>query len=181
MKKYNRNNFFKHTYCEWTEIPIAFIEGKEPNYKSKAGSSYYFDEDGVARYSNHWGRAANCRWKLVAKEKKNSVYCLAYARWDSFYPNNELEPFFVICYDEVEKNVDFKHRDALNDSKAIARNAKETNARIKKINEILTTDDWFKYIDCESIEATRSLFVNELVYSDKKYNTIRQNLLNNAK
>lgn len=181
MKKYNRNNFFKHTYCEWIEIPIAFLEDKQPNYKSKTGSSYYFDEDGVARYSNHWGRAANCRWKLVAKEKKNSVYCLAYARWDSFYPNNEQEPLFVISYNEAEKSVDFKHRDALNDPKAIARNAKETNARIKKINEILTSDDWSKHIDCESIDSIRLFFVNELVYSNKNYTEIRKQLLNRAK
>ncbi|WP_121967482.1 hypothetical protein [Myroides sp. N17-2] len=177
MKKYGRHNFFKHTYCEWQEISESFIEGRKPDYKSKTGSMYYYDEKGVARYANHWGRAANCRWKLVAEEHKNSVYCLAYATWDSFFPNDEEKPLYVIIVNREEKYVTFKHKGCLNDTNYVFRNASETAKRITKIKEILETDSWYKYLDFIDIEEARLYFIENLVSSNLDFLRLKQELL----
>ncbi|MFD0700882.1 hypothetical protein [Myroides pelagicus] len=179
MKKYSRFNFFKHTYCEWQQVPMEVIANRAPNYKSKAGSAYYFDEIGVYRYSNHWGRAANCRWKLISTSAKNSVYCLAYASWDSFYPNNEQQALFVIVLDS-EGEVGFRHRDSLAKEErdlAVCRTAKETSSRIKKIKEIQTTTAWHKHIDSMSIEEARELLVLGLINTEKSILELRRELL----
>ena len=67
QKKYNKNNFHKHTFCEFTEVDATTISNIEWHYKSKSGSGYCFTEQGVYRISNHWGRAANCRWRLISR------------------------------------------------------------------------------------------------------------------
>ncbi|EHO11815.1 hypothetical protein HX057_14915 [Myroides odoratimimus] len=177
MKKYSRFNFFKHTYCEWQEIPMSFIEGRKPDYKSKTGSMYYYDEKGVARYANHWGRAANCRWKITSDEYKNSVYTLAYATWDSFFPNNEQEPLYAIIIDEEKKYVTFKHKGCLNDTNHVLRSASETAKRITKIKEILETDGWYKYLDFINIEEARTFLINGLVNSNIEFLKLKQELL----
>lgn len=175
MKKYNRFNFFKHTYCEWEEIPMTAIEGRKPDYKSKTGSAYYFDEIGVIRYSNHWGRAANCRWKLISQEKKNSIYCLAYARWDSFFPNNEDQALYVIVLEE-DDTVGFKHKGSIDSTEAFCRTAKETSNRIKKIKELQTTTAWFKYIEDISIEEARIKLIKGLIETNLSLIELKQKL-----
>ncbi|MDR0228709.1 MAG: hypothetical protein LBI72_06550 [Flavobacteriaceae bacterium] len=162
MKKYTRFNFFKHTYCEWEEVPMTLIEGRKPDYKSKTGSAYYFDEEGVIRYSNHWGRAANCRWKLISETKKNNVYCLAYARWDSFFPNNEDQALFAIIVED-DGSIGFKHKGVLGQTNAIYRTAKETSSRIKKIKELQTTTAWFKYVEGIELDEARTQLIQGLI------------------
>ncbi len=87
---YHKYNFHKHTFCVWQEvIPDAIIESKI-NYKSKSGSQYIFTETGVYRISNHWGRAANCRWRLESlKDYKNQQTKIGFALWTDFYNNDE--------------------------------------------------------------------------------------------
>ncbi len=54
FKSYHNFNFFKHTYCEFDKVnEVLFLENKE-HYKSKSGSLYFYTEEGVYRYSNHW-------------------------------------------------------------------------------------------------------------------------------
>ncbi|MEC4116438.1 hypothetical protein [Myroides phaeus] len=177
MKKYNKHNFFKHTYCEWKEISNSFIAGREPSYKSKAGSMYYFDENGVARYANHWGRAANCRWKLISTEKKNNVYCLAYATWDSFFPNNENEALYAIIYNSVKKDVTFKHKGCLNSENNLLRTANETAKRITKLKEIVESDQWYKHFDFIDIEEARAYFIEGLINTNKDFLLLKRELL----
>ena len=66
MEQYHKNNFHSHTFCEFVAVESLPKIFSTPNYKSKSGSSYFFTEEGVYRSSNHWGRAANCRWRLIA-------------------------------------------------------------------------------------------------------------------
>ena len=72
MKIYHSKNFHKHTFCLWTEVSQTDFDLQKPQFISKSGSEYYFTEKGVYRISNHWGRAANCRWRLITdSEYKN--------------------------------------------------------------------------------------------------------------
>lgn len=39
--------------------------GREPDYRSPSGSEYWYDGNGVTRYSDHWGsEVASCDWYL---------------------------------------------------------------------------------------------------------------------
>ena len=69
-KTYNKTNFHKHTFCIFHEVDFDVVKELKPNYTSKSGSSYYFVESGVYRFSNHWGRAANCKWRLSRNSEK---------------------------------------------------------------------------------------------------------------
>ncbi|UVD79551.1 hypothetical protein NWE55_15720 [Myroides albus] len=179
MKKYTRFNFFKHTFCDWVEIPLDFIKDREPNYKSKAGSQYFFDDEGVARLSNHWGRAANCRWRITGDNKVNNQgLVLAYAKWTDFFPNNEDEKLYVIIVKVKQKSVTFTHKESLKSSGMIVRTAKETAKRISKIKEVLETDHWFKYIEGVDLEVARELIVEQLVSTEKDFQFIKRSLFN---
>ena len=111
-KKFNQYNFYRHTFCIFYEVENNTIENLKINYKSKSGSSYYYTDDGVYRKSNHWGRAANCRWKLEANSNlKNKNSRVGYAKWSDFYPNNEQDNLFYIDVDFETQTVDFKHKE----------------------------------------------------------------------
>ena len=97
MKNFHKFNFFKHTYCEFELKSLNFFKQREVHFKSKSGSLYFYTEKGVYRYSNHWGRVANCKWKINGIEAyKNQIYYVGYAKWSDFYPLNSKEKDFYI-------------------------------------------------------------------------------------
>ena len=72
MSIYTKHNFHKHTFCLFQQVDNSVLTDLKLSYKSNSGSEYYFTEIGVYRKSNHWGRAANCRWRLITNsEYKN--------------------------------------------------------------------------------------------------------------
>ena len=194
-KKYNKLNFHKHTYCVFREVGFDKVNDLKPNYSSKSGSSYYFTDEGLYRVSNHWGRAANCRWKLEANSMSSSmsssmsrsksssssmsnVTKLGYAKWTDFYPNNEQENLFYIEVDFEAKTVDFLHKNNPEyDGKLVCRNASETAKRIKTCKEVLLEDKWCKYLKFNSIDELRNEVVYELLYTNASFITIKQNYL----
>jgi len=100
-KTYNKNNFHSHTFCIFQEVGLEELQNLSLNYKSKSGSCYYFTKTGVYRLSNHWGRAANCKWRLINdKDNINSNRTkLGYANWSDFYPDNDYEKLYFIKVD----------------------------------------------------------------------------------
>ena len=60
---------------------------------------YFYTEEGVYRKSNHWGRVANCRWKMIANEdlQEPSKPGLALPSGHDFYPihSNRKRYFFI--------------------------------------------------------------------------------------
>jgi hypothetical protein len=190
-KKYHKNNFHKYTFCIFCEVEENAIENLKINYKSKSGSSYYFTEDGVYRKSNHWGRAANCRWKLetssiiisniglVDKNLKQVQIKIGYAKWTDFYPNNEQENLFYIQVDFDAKTVDFNHKNNPNyDGKSICRNASETAKRVKICKEVLLQEEWSKHLNFNSLEDLRKDIINALIYTNNSFVAIKRNYLN---
>ena len=178
--KYNRNNFHKHTFCEYTEVDAAAIPNIDWHYKSKSGSGYCFTDEGVYRSSNHWGRAANCRWRLISNSSSkinNSQNRIGYAKWIDFYPNNETENLFYVEVNFDTKEVTFQHKNNPKcNGKAVLRNASETAKIIRQIKEILESDTWAKYLDVEDIEELRREIIQKLITTNIPLQTIKKDL-----
>ena len=178
---YNCSNFHSHTFCEFVEIDSVPEIFNKPNYKSKSGSSYYFTEEGVYRSSNHWGRAANFRWRLIATSKakvNNNLFRIGFAKWTDFYPNNETEPIFYIEVNFETSEVTFQHKNHLNyDGKSVLRTAAETAKVIRQIKEVLENDAWAKYYDTINIDSLRRDIIHQLCFSALSLMEIKRNLL----
>ena len=181
IKTYSRHNFHKHTFCVFKEVSLHDISHLQPNYSSKSGSAYYFTEEGLFRVSNHWGRAANCRWKLDSSTiaiSKNNVYKVGYAKWADFYPNNEQENLFYIEVDFEAKSIDFQHRNNPNyDGISCCRNASETAKRIKICKEVLQDDKWSNYLTYIYLEELRHKIINELLTTNNSFIDIKRNYI----
>ena len=179
MIQYNKYNFHKHTFCVFKEVGFDAIVTLKPNYLSKSGSAYYFTDEGLYRVSNHWGRAANCRWKLdsmsIAKANVNKV---GFAKWTDFYPNNEQENLFYIEVNFDLKTVNFQHKNNPNHKEnLICRNAFETAKRIKICKEVLLEEKWCNYLKFNSIENLRKEIINELLTTNNSFIEIKKNFL----
>ncbi|WP_298765175.1 hypothetical protein [uncultured Polaribacter sp.] len=170
MKTYNKTNFFKHTFCEFTQIN-DFQFPENTNYKSKSESVYFYTEDGVYRKSNHWGRVANCRWKLITDDDyKNQQIVIGFAKWTDFYPINSKEKYFFI-------EVDFNKKIAKIKPKRKTPNFlftfSEAQKRINQINHLFKDDKWAKYYDLEINELSKQI-ITPFISSDKSLQEIKQ-------
>lgn len=165
---YNKDNFHNSTFCIWKEVNLEEIKGFKINYKSKSGSSYIFNETGVYRISNHWGRASNCRWKLNSLTNyKNQNTAAGYAKWIDFLHNDSISKLFFIKVDFDFKNVDFFHKNSPQyDGKAILRNANKTSKNIQHINIILNEESWSKHLNYDNFVELQKHLIFELIYSD---------------
>ncbi len=181
MKTYYQNNFHKHTFCLWKEVSQFDFDLQKLHFKSKSGSEYFFTEEGVYRISNHWGRAANCRWRLIALENyKNQETKVGFAKWTDFYPNDETTNLFFIQVDFEKKTVDFFHKDMpFYDGKAVLRNASETAKTIKILKQILNEEDWAKYLEYEDLDELRKEICFQLQYTTSSINEIKRKLKGN--
>jgi hypothetical protein len=179
LKTYNQHNFFKHTFCEFQQVDdFAFLENE--NYKSKSESSYFYTKNGVYRKSNHWGRVANCRWKIAANENyKNQQIVIGFAKWLDFYPINSTEKIFFI-------NVNFKEKTANLQTKATETNKKETienhfftfpeaQKRIKQITHLFKDTHWTKHFDLE-VEELLFQIISKFITSNKTLQEIKRSL-----
>ncbi|UYW01525.1 hypothetical protein K5I29_00875 [Flavobacterium agricola] len=177
-KKYTKENFFKHTYCIFDERDFAEIENVKHNYSSHSGSKYIFVTHGVYRISNHWGRVANCRWRLNTLDKKSQQVKLGFALWSSFYPNNEDQNIFFICFDAVNQTYTFKHFFEANPAdKHIFRTAAQTAKVLKDIKEVLETKQWAKHLKHDNYEALKKQVLNDLITTNLSFIEIKRQYL----
>jgi hypothetical protein len=175
--RYNKHNFHKHTFCEFQEVSFLEIENTNPSYKSKSGSVYYFTYDGVFRVSNHWGRAANCRWRLVSDQKiKSQTQKCGFANWTDFYPNNETEKLFYIEVNWETEEIIFQHKNNSNYKDFyVLRNASATAKRIQTIKEILKNKNWSKHLIFEVYDVLQKEIITQLIETDETFIKIKQN------
>jgi hypothetical protein len=181
LKKYTKTNFYKHTFCEFVEVVPIDGTPLDWQYKSKSGSYYHFTNEGVYRYANHWGRAANCRWRLISSsslKSNNSQNRMGYAKWTDFYPNNETEKLFYVEVHFETNEVVFQHKNNPNFmSNAVLRNASETAKVIRQIKDVLTSNQWAKYLHLEAIESARRFVIDQLVTTELSLHEIKKKLL----
>lgn len=174
---YNRNNFHKHTFCLFQQVDNSELSNLKLSYKSNSGSEYYFTEVGVFRKSNHWGRAANCRWRLIPNsDYKNQKEIIGFANWSDFYPNNETEKLFYIEIDWEKEEVHFNHKNNPNYNNQVVRNAADTAKRIKEIKEVLQSNSWAKYLNLDDFEAKKRKILSDLMNTTETFVNLKSKL-----
>lgn len=175
LKTYNKNNFFKHTFCEFIKID-DFSFPKDTNYKSKSESYYFYTDKGVYRKSGHWGRVGNCRWKLLTdRDYKNQNTLTAFAKWSDFYPINSINKIFFITVNfnlktaiiQCDKNMSNKKLFTFSDA----------SKRLKQISHLFKEDKWAMYFEQE-IDELRFNIISEYINSDKTLREIKNNIVN---
>ena len=178
-KTYNKLNFHSHTFCIWKEVLFNEINNQKISYKSKSGSQYIFSSDGLYRISNHWGRVANCHWRLIPLDEfKSQKTIVGFANWTDFYSNNDNSKLFFIKVDFETNEVNFYHKLSLeNQEKVVLRNAKETAKTIQTIKQVLTEDNWAKYLKYDDLDILRKEILNELVNSANSFLVIKKKYL----
>lgn len=173
---YNRNNFHKNTYCIFTEVANADVP-TATHYKSKSGSEYFFTEVGVYRTSNHWGRAAKCKWKLVSDEKLAGRIKTGFAKWTSFYADNDYDKLYFITANDSFTEVQFRHKDEVLETENLhLRTAAATTKRIREIRNLLKNLKWLDYYnENERLDILKKT-VQTLINSDDSVLAIRRNI-----
>lgn len=176
-KTYNRFNFHRHTFCVFTEVPLESIDTQKVDYKSKSGSSYYFTEQGVFRLSNHWGRAANCKWRLQSAGTNTSRTKLGYADWTAFHPDNDTEKWYFITVDFEHQTANYQHKCSADyQENFVLRTASETTKVIKSIRELFSNDAWAKHFKYEDIADLRQIIIEKLITTNQSLLEIKRQL-----
>ena len=175
-KTYHKFNFFKHTYCEFESKKINFFEGKSAHYQSKSGSLYFYADDGVYRYSNHWGRVANCRWKIKGIENyKSQNYYVGFSKWNDFYPLNDTDKVFYLVVNFETKQVKIKRIGKGDDIEEFLMTSEFAHQRLKQIQTLFKEYKWAKYFD-DDIDVVRKRLITGLVTSNKSIQQLKQYL-----
>lgn len=172
---YTRFNFFKHTFAIFSKVlpPENFVK---PHYISKHGSQYFFTNDGVYRFSNHWGRVGNCRWRLEGIDFKQQTSYWGYCAWIDFYKNNDTEALFYI-EQIAEDQFTYNHIQKKNCDLAVSRSASETSKIIKKLQEISASNSWAKHMTYTDYNDLKRYFIEQLITSKKSFNEIKRTYL----
>jgi len=182
IKIYNKTNFHKYTFCIFKEANLDAIKDLKLNFKSKSGSSYYFVENGVYRLSNHWGRAANCKWRLVnaniSSNNKNERTKLGFASWIDFHPDNDYEKLYFIEVNHDNQSVNFYHKQSESYlSNKVLRTSNETSKLIKQIRNLLEETAWVKHLKLDNVEELRKQIIDRLINSNQSFQEIRRDFL----
>ena len=177
MKKLKPGSF-KNTFCVFQEIEPTSILISNFDYTSQSGSSYFYTETGMYRYSNHWGRLANSKWRLLPLESQTNLkFKLGFAKWDHFYPDNATDELYYLEVNFTSKTVNYQHKNNPEfDQKAIIRTSFETAKKIKQIRNLFALTSWAKYFDYEDIDDLRKTIVEQLIYTNKTLDEIKRAL-----
>jgi hypothetical protein len=156
LKTYHQNNFFKHTFCQFQEVK-DFDFPEKTHYKSKYNSKYFYTHEGVYRNSNHWGRVANCRWRLSSNSNyRNQKSVTGFAKWSDFFPLNESNKLFFIEIDFENKTAQIQPKKARSLQHLFT--FSEAQKRVKKIHQLFKEDKWASYFGLEINELRQILF-----------------------
>ena len=178
-KVFNKINFHTYTFCVFQEVDYAIIKDRKLDFKSKSGSQYYFTTEGVYRYSDHWGRAANCKWRLEStNDKPANRNRVGYANWTDFYQDNDTENLYFASVDFKNKTAAYAHKsNGVFPEDAVLRTASETTKVVKQIRNLFENDAWAKYYDTDDVEALRNIIINKLVTTRKTVQQIKSEFL----
>lgn len=177
LKQINRTNFFRNTFCVFQEIYPCKIKKEDFKYHSKSGSLYFFTDEGVFRYSNHWGRVGNCRWRLIKNTTNEAEkYFYGFAKWDSFYENDEVKQLFFIDQNE-EHNYEVNHKnDVRYDQKWAVFSAQEAKKRLQTIALIQENQQWTQYLNIENNKENQQKAITFLRTTRLEWRAIKQKL-----
>jgi len=175
--QYNRNNFHKHTFCVFNETDFSEIGDKKPDYTSSSGSAYYFTTAGVFRLSNHWGRAAKCKWRLQSAQDYDRRLRLGYAKWSDFHDDNSSEKLYFIEVDFEAKTAAYQHKNNFQGiGLPVFRTASDASKMIKQIRNLLHSEDWGRHFNRET-DDLRKVIITELMATSKTLQQVKSGLL----
>ncbi len=162
-----KKTFYKNTYCEFTHTEFDF--SKLETITTKSGSRYHYTEDGVYRYSNHWGRVANCRWKLKNIDNyKNQNWYVGFAKWSAFF---DLKSVKKCCF----LSVDFTKEEVLinfdENSNRFLFTINQALKRQKDIKSVFKNDKFLKYFDNPT--EVKKRIISELINTGKSLQQIK--------
>ncbi len=169
-------NAFKNTFCEFHEIDLEAISNLKVQFESQSGSKYYYSNEGMYRLSNHWGRLANSKWRLFAREPQTtSKFKLGFAKWEHFYVDNATEKLYYLEADFEKNTITYQHKNNPNYSGTeILRTSLATTKRIKQARNILILTNWANYFLDHNIEDLRKKIVHQLIFTDKSLEEIKR-------
>lgn len=174
--RYHKFNFYRSTYCEFEMQNINFFDDMKAHFQSKSGSYYYYTEDGVFRYSNHWGRVANCRWKIQGIDNyKNQQYYVGYANWSSFYPLNSIDKVFYLEVDYTKAKASIKRVEEGLENNHFLMNSELVHQRLKQIQTLFKEYKWARYYE-EDIDVLRKKIINKLITTNKTLEQVKLEL-----
>lgn len=173
-----KSKSFKNTFCVFTETDIKEMANLTLSYQSDSGSSYFYTEKGMYRLSNHWGRLANSKWRLVPMQPETTSRTkLGFANWNDFYPDNNQELLYYLEANFDEATITYQHKNNPNyDQQAILRTSLETSKRIKQARNILNLTNWAKYLEYNDLNELRAKIIKELIFSNKTLDEIKKNI-----
>lgn len=155
---------------------IAFFEEKKAHFQSKSGSYYSYTDEGVYRYSNHWGRVASCRWKIKGIESyKNQAYYVGFAKWIDFYPLNDSDKVFFIDVNFETKQAKISRITSEEISSNYLMNAVLVNQRLKQIQNLFKEYKWAKYMDAP-IDELREILITKMINSNTSLDILKREL-----
>jgi len=166
---YHKHNYYRNTYAVFEEVDVDKLPFEKWHYVSKSNSAYYYTKEGVYRKSNHWGRAAKCRWVLKADDQlyvSKGRERIGFALWTNFHENSETTKAYFVKVDFENKQVSYAHKSEDISAEAIYRTAKQTQKVIQKVKRILLQDTWTKYYEFEDLEAKRKALILDLINSN---------------
>ena len=173
---YNRFNFYKHTFAIFNKVAVP-DDFEKAQYISKHGSQYLFTDEGVYRYSNHWGRVGNCRWRLENIDFKQQTNYWGFCSWEHFYNNDEGLPLYFIEKNN-ENNFSYNHKNNTNNNSFIFRSAADTAKILKKINELQQDRSWAKHLNYADYDELLNYFIGQLIETNKSFIKIKQEYIN---
>lgn len=173
-----KSGTFKNTFCVFLEIDPETINIGTFDYISQSGSSYFYTETGMYRYSNHWGRLANSKWRLVPLETQTTLkFKLGFAKWEHFYPDNPTDELYYLEVNFTSKTVNYQHKNNPDyDQKAVLRTGFETTKKIKQVRNLFALTSWAKHFEYEDIDDLRKTIVEQLIYTNKTVEVIKREL-----
>jgi len=156
--------------------PIVFFEEKKAHFQSKSGSYYSYTDEGVYRYSNHWGRVATCRWRIKGIDTyKNQAYYVGFAKWQDFYPLNDVDKVFYLEVNFETKQAKILRLLSENTSNVYLMNASFAHQRLKQVQTLFKEYKWAKYIDAP-IDELREVLINKLLNTNKDVAVLKREL-----
>lgn len=177
LKYYPKVNSLKHTFCIFQEVSLTLVLDQIPDFSSKSGSKYYYSKEGIYRSSNHWGRFANAKWRLIDNGLSVTKEKVGFAKWDDFYPDNADDLLYFIAWNKESNEVNYQHKMLPDyDGKAILRNSSDTQKRLKNARNILNLTNWAKYFD-EDITVLREYIITDLIYTNLSLDDIKRKYL----
>lgn len=170
-------NKLKKTFCVFYEVNLCSVDGLKPDYSSNSGSKYYYTEQGMYRLSNHWGRLANSKWRLIEKNLSKEKIKVGFAKWENFYTDNDFEKLYYLDWDKELGDVFYQHKNSPDyNGKSILRTSKETQKRLKNARNILQLSNWAKYFETD-INVLREKIIGDLINTELSLDEIKRKYL----